>query len=297
MRGAPILVPPFSSVWAILIGIDGYKTDALGGCVSDGRLMEDYLTNHAAVKKTRIQRLLGPSGENAATPSDSLPPTRKNIIDTLQSLANNDRIMHGSDILIYYAGHGASYPGPAGTTETLCPIDRDAKTGCHDISDRQINEILYQISCRKGHRITVIFDCCYSGGTTRGNSNSHQEQFRFRGVPPLPDVSANSTLRTADEDLNLLGSDRSVLASGWRAIMDSHVILAACVDTEHAREKGNGVFTVALLEALKSNLLTRQSTYIDLLNALSVDGQKPVLAGKHKNSQLGDLKEILDPRY
>ncbi|KAK0476227.1 caspase domain-containing protein [Armillaria luteobubalina] len=195
-----------SKVWAVLIGIDGYKTAPLSGCVSDARLMEDYLTSVQQVKKDHIQLLLGPLGENAGIPSDSLPPTRKNIIDTLLSLANNNRIERGSDIIIYYAGHGASRPSPTGSVEYLCPIDRDSETDRLDIIDRQINEILYKISLSQGNRITVILDCCYSAGATRANDLGGKS-YRFRSVPPLPGVSVDYELCAANEDMRLSGSD------------------------------------------------------------------------------------------
>ncbi len=55
--------------------------------------------------------------------------------------------------------------------ETLCPIDRDTLDAngvlIPDISDRELNTLLTQISREKGHRITVILDCCHSGGVSR----------------------------------------------------------------------------------------------------------------------------------
>ncbi len=49
-----------------------------------------------------------------------------------------------------------------------------------DISDKEFNSILSQISCSKGHHITVILDCCHAGSITRGIN----KQGAHRVLPP-----------------------------------------------------------------------------------------------------------------
>ncbi len=54
-----------------------------------------------------------------------------------------------------------------------------------------------------------------------------------------------------------------------------------------ARRGYNGIFTWAVIDALKSGNLSEQSTYIDLLCSLPVRlGQTPVVAGKNKSDRL-----------
>ncbi|KAK0471262.1 peptidase C14, caspase domain-containing protein, partial [Armillaria novae-zelandiae] len=163
---------------AALIGIDEYGRNSLHGCVSDARSMEKYLVEDLGVLKDRIQLLLG--SEDHASPHDPMYPSRKNITDMLLGLSTNDNVQHGDNILIYYAGHGSCYSHYEDDEdedededeiheyiEALCPIDRDAldENGKRvpDISDRELNTILSQISLAKGERITLILDCCYSG--------------------------------------------------------------------------------------------------------------------------------------
>ncbi|KAK0462287.1 uncharacterized protein EV420DRAFT_1221412, partial [Desarmillaria tabescens] len=115
--------------------------------------------------------------------------SRTHIIDALLSLMNNKEIEKGDNIIIYYAGHGSSYEysghlnakkpddgaeisfGSVGCIEALCPINRDTCDAngntVPDISDRELNMILTLISRSKGHHITVILDCCHSGGVSR----------------------------------------------------------------------------------------------------------------------------------
>ncbi|KAK0215076.1 hypothetical protein IW262DRAFT_1236235, partial [Armillaria fumosa] len=169
-----------SRFWAIVIGIDAYWFSPLHGCVSDALFMEKYLTEHLGVLKERIQRLIGMQAN--IYPGDTSIPSHVNIIRMLLSVMTNSHIKYGDNIIINYSGHGSQYScseyfynwdtgsdnGQANITgiqsiEALCPMDcntLDANgTLIPDISDREINAILSQISRIKGHRITLILDC------------------------------------------------------------------------------------------------------------------------------------------
>ncbi|PBK82956.1 hypothetical protein ARMGADRAFT_868749, partial [Armillaria gallica] len=155
-----------SQCWAVLIGIDEYRSNPLQGCVNDALLMERFLIEDLSVPKHRIQSLLG-SKKAQATHNNPTTPNRANIIETLTSLIYNTSIKHGDNIIIYFSGHGSSYSCEdycghgVGNIEALCPIDRtdENSSPVPDISDREINIILRQISHAKGHRITFILDC------------------------------------------------------------------------------------------------------------------------------------------
>ncbi|KAK0443302.1 caspase domain-containing protein [Armillaria borealis] len=307
--------PPRTSAsrfWAILIGIDWYQSSPLRGCVSDAISMEKFLIEVLGVPKNHIQTLHGPQ---IHTPDVSTLPNRANIIRMLLSLAGNPDIETGDNIIIYYSGHGSCYQcseyyfdkdspsttvsiAGAGSTEALCPMDRDMldENGVTipDISDREFNSILTQISRSKGHRITVILDCCHAGSITRGI-----DEQGVRRVPPLSRASLEEMLVSADRTMKDFPGYRSVLAEDWCPDMDSHVVLAACREYEFAkarrvtREDGtvgfNGIFTESLIGLLKSDTLGEGSTYLDLIDALPrFTFQSPVVAGKRKNTRLWD---------
>ncbi|KAK0443864.1 hypothetical protein EV421DRAFT_2035292 [Armillaria borealis] len=253
-----------SRFWAVLIGIDGHKTSPLRGCVSDALTMESYL----------------------------------NIVSSLLSLVHNSQIELGDNIIIYFSGHGSCYSpsnldhnAGMGSIEALCPIDREdldaSGVPIPDISDREINCILKEISRSKGHHITFILDCCHSGSVTRGIDESG-----IRTIRPLPRASLKGMLDTAEEMMKSFAGYHSILAEDWCPDMTSHVVLAACKEYQFAREvKGkdgfNGFFTQALLRTLRSNDLTEQSTYIDFIRALPcATYQSPVIAGRHKDARL-----------
>ncbi|KAK0227333.1 caspase domain-containing protein, partial [Armillaria nabsnona] len=155
-----------SRVWAVLIGINAYPSSSncslLHGCVNDVEKMEEFLTKDLGVPEGHIQCLLTVT-----------TPTRKNIIDTLLGLSTNLQIRQGDNIIIYFAGHGSSYDlsgfykaddiSAVGSIEALCPVDRRTASATDlcipDISDRELNIILAEISREKGNHITLILDC------------------------------------------------------------------------------------------------------------------------------------------
>ncbi|KAK0224535.1 caspase domain-containing protein [Armillaria nabsnona] len=300
----PLQTVERSRFWAVIIGIDAYQSYPLRGCVSDALLVEKYLKEDIGIPQERMQLLLGSQG---ASSEDPLFPSRINIVKTLLSLVDNPQIEVGDNIIIYFSGHGSGYSpndyhfgdaedshslgGVDHSIEAICPIDRDAidSSGLRvpDISDREINSIFQQISRSKGHRITFLLDSCHSG--------THVRCFPEPGtrtVPPLPRASLRRMLYVADENLSRYPSYKSILDSDWRPDMSSHVILAACKEYQIAREVEsetgyNGIFTRAIIDALRSGNLSEKSTYIDLLCSLPVRrGQTPVVAGKNKSDRL-----------
>ncbi|KAK0227235.1 peptidase C14, caspase domain-containing protein, partial [Armillaria nabsnona] len=213
-----------SRFWAVLIGIDTYPSSPLRGCVNDANKIAQYLMEDLGVAEDHIQRLLSantplhmPHTSNtfigtinngvqrlfdwsSMTTShiDCMSPTRANIIASLLRLSTDSRIKEGDNILIHFSGHGSKYfcsdyppykatSAGTGTIEVLCPIDRDEGHGgmVPDISDREINVILSEISRTKGHRITLILDCCHSSGLTR----VAQGEEGVRAIRPLPSSS------------------------------------------------------------------------------------------------------------
>ncbi|KAK0447081.1 caspase domain-containing protein [Armillaria borealis] len=293
-------------IWAVLVGIDGYASYPLRGCVADALTMEQYLVKDLLVPRERIQTLLGPAND---TPTDmSSIPSRVNILSLLLSLTVNPDIEHGDPIIIFFAGHGSRYPlsdedddpdfdedeHSQKFVEALCPVDRKTIDSSGrlipDITDRELNTILAQISRTKGHRITFILDCCHAGSVTRTSSPG------VRTVPPLEHVSLKNMLLAAEDSLRDLPGYRSVFADDWVPDMDSHVILAACMGNEVAKAKWvrkmgaevwGGVFTNLLVKTLRSGVLGEGATYVDLIKALPrLHFQTPIVAGGHENTRL-----------
>ncbi|KAK0451921.1 hypothetical protein EV421DRAFT_1073263 [Armillaria borealis] len=298
-----------SRVWAVLIAIDGYLTYPLRGCVADALTVEQYLVKDLLVPRERIQRLLGPTGDTSTDISSI--PSRANTISLLLSLTTNPKIEYGDPVVIFFAGHGSRYPWSDDDDdpdfdedlddecsqkfiEVLCPMDRNTLDSSGvpipDITDRELNSILTQISRTKGNRITFILDCCHAGSVTRTLNPG------VRTVPPLERASLKDMLLAAEEALRDLPGYRSVFAEDWVADTDSHVILAACTGDELAKAKRvkkkgaevwGGVFTSELVKALRSGKLGGGATYVDLIEALPrLHFQTPIVAGGQKDTRL-----------
>ncbi len=255
--------------------------------------MEKYLTTYLRVPRDRIQLLLG-SKEHTSV-DNPMYPSRAHIISMLTGLITEDKIVNGDNIIIYYAGHGVAYDnGDLDFVEALCPIDHDAVVT--DISDREFNCILTEISRAKGHRITVILDCCHS--------NSISRELPTPGARTIP----RTKCATAFHNMLLAGEQTmksypkyrpgSILATDWDADMDSHVFIAACEDHQLAYEEeitnedGTvvehvGIFTNSFVRALQSGYFNEGSTYEGIINALDFSPrQTPYVAGTRKDTRI-----------
>ncbi len=70
----PLKTVERSRFWAVIIGIDGYKSSPLRGCVSDALLVEKYLMEEIGVTQERIQGLLGSQDTSSDGPSSRPAP-------------------------------------------------------------------------------------------------------------------------------------------------------------------------------------------------------------------------------
>ncbi len=263
--------------------------------------MERYLTEDLGVPSDRIQLLLG--SKEHLSPGDPMNPSRRHIIGTLLSLITNSQIAHGDNIIIYYSGHGSYYPHHTQEDdepeyiETLCPIDRDTlgENGkpIPDISDRELNTILTLISRAKGNRITLILDCCHSGGVCRDVPEPGA-----RTSPRMVQATLEDMLVVGKKNLQHYPGYRSILAKDWLPDMNSHVVLAACRDYEYAKAKAVkradgtvagyiGIFTDSLVRVLRSGHCKKETTYAELVHYLDkTSHQTPVVAGEYKYARL-----------
>ncbi|KAJ7481035.1 caspase domain-containing protein [Mycena galericulata] len=283
---------PRCPFFAFIIGIDQYLSNAipnLRGCVNDAQTMRNFLTNRFHIPEAQIAFL---ANEDA---------TRKAILEKFQThLIDNPSIEKDDTIILYYAGHGSrtkgpdSWPSVDGKIETLVPHDERGKTSqgdaIHGIPDRTINILLSQLATAKGNNITVILDCCHSGGGTRGTSPSILPVPRFvETLLPIPD--------NLDRTLWASRSGHVDLPPGISyKFMHSHVLLAACRQQQRAREclsaagEPCGFFTSSLIKALRG-VGPNRITYPDLVELLpTLPDQNPQCEGANKDRFVFDVE-------
>jgi hypothetical protein len=162
--------------------------------------------------------------------------TRANILAQLNSAV--DAAKPGDVFLFYYSGHGSTAPNslstePGHLDQTIVPAD--AIDDVPDIHDKELAHI-FNRAVTKGIHVTAIFDCCYSGGLSRG---PYSDQSGDRSV--LPDIHTAA-----------VGSDACGPPEARGALF-----FAACQDDEEAQEtpeqsRYDGVFTRAVATEMQT---------------------------------------------
>ena len=109
----------------------------------------------------------------------------------------------------------------------------------------------------------MILDCCHSGsGTRKGTA----DEITVRGmtITESPPSDIDHDLLTAEP-----ATRGSSTAAGFaRKGLNSHVLLAACTQKEHAREQsGRGNFTKAILQTIEA-IGADKLTYASLLERM-----------------------------
>ena len=197
----PDQIPP-ANYHALLIGVDGYRRAALGGCVNDIDAVERVLLSAgmgAVSERMRIRRLASPvsgASRNAAT----APPATLDNVRTALTALGSPEVSAGDRVFIYYAGHGARVPvtGASGRRfhrEALVPVDYDADPQQPRLLyDYELNALLQKIVART-RSVTLVLDCCHSAGATREGAASRDRQPRYidlSNLPALPDPAPAS---------------------------------------------------------------------------------------------------------
>jgi len=267
-------------------------------------LLRSYLIQYLGVSEGHISFLTNAS--------------RQEMINVLYNTRDNMDINEGDHVLIHYSGHGSTYDAAAcfedphagaGSIEALCPVDRGLGSGAFfavvsrqpspDISDREFHLILSEMRSERKVNITVILDCCHSGGTTRafamGGDVMGDRVPRMRGLPPLVDRDIIKRMFDLADQHPRRHSTISTTSESWA--LDRHnistcVLLAACQDTELAAEcimdkRPHGSFTAALMRVLRSEE-GKRLTYSSLIKKIGHlrTNQKPRVDGDKKDSPL-----------
>lgn len=226
---------------ALIIGIDTYEetpqTPAafaqrgeaeragwknLHGCVNDARAMKQLIMARYGFMEQNIDTLM----DRAAT--------HESILNALHNLIGKCQPQAGDVVFIYYAGHGSqvrnsrSYDG-TGQDQTMVPSD------LYDIRNKELAPLFNQF-LDKGVMLTVIYDCCHSGGLSR---SSLPVQYVTRQAPPLS-FDANDGSRSVNiEERGALVYSAAQRDQAAKEAVDADGIT-------------HGAFTLALMHAIHS---------------------------------------------
>ena len=144
---------------ALMIGIDSYpkiRGADLAGCVNDVALMKSILEDQFDFAPENIRTILDRQA------------TRRNIKAGFEAFVAS---VQPDDIaVIYYAGHGSRMRDPRAPREIIeSMVSHDSGRAPHlnrDVLDREVDGWVRAINAKTPH-LTLIFDCCHSGGVTR----------------------------------------------------------------------------------------------------------------------------------
>jgi len=268
---------------------------SLSGCVRDVQHVEGFLRGTLKVPAARIRKLTSTDTGNPEPPEPSKDrPSYENIVQSFAELAK--RAESGDQVYIHYSGHGGrsvtAYPslkGKDGVDESLVPLDIGHSEARY-VRDLELAALLKKLT-DNGLLVTIILDCCHSGGATRAIRNN----VGVRGVSfvdstrrPPGNVTIPDELLSAWKDQK---STRGMsVQSGFLREPKGYTLLAACRPSELAYEfafdgnERNGALTYWMLDTFGA--LTPDMTYKDLYNRIlaKVHGQfelqTPMLAGE-----------------
>lgn len=166
--------------WFLLVGIKFYspgtirppKAANLSGCISDVTLFSTYLTRTRNFSPSQIIILTSststssPSTQTEPLEPPHLHPTAANIRKSFENVIENGKA--GDNFVFYYSGHGwrvktiyPEYKGKDDWDEALLPCD--IRHGGGFVRDLELAWYMRRMT-EKGLVVSVILDCCHSGG-------------------------------------------------------------------------------------------------------------------------------------
>ena len=164
--------------YALLIGIDYYLPNtlnypSLNGCVQDVIHVKKLLQQKLALPNKHIITLLAPNEaftlSHAFSPQNNQFPTYNAIVKAFDRLLT--MAQPGDFFYLYFAGHGAQAASllqeDKETDEVLVPMDI-GNTEARYFHDVELAYLLKKME-EAELVVTVIMDCCFSGGATRGS--------------------------------------------------------------------------------------------------------------------------------
>jgi hypothetical protein len=297
----------------LLIGVDRYPPgfNSLRGCVNDIDAIEQLLCEAPGVgipkEQIQITRLIAPHANYVSTsPFPTESASKANIVAALKRLAG-PAVKPTDRVLIYYSGHGdeVQWKGSTVWHEALVPHNGETIEYLFDV---EVNALVGAIA-QKTDDLTVILDCCHSGGATRDLDGITPEgTLRFLGHKAEPvDAPDLTTLELSSE------MSRGML----RAREPAYLVVAACQPDEKAGEgahpvgaPSHGVFTQSLLSLManRSPAERAQLRWADiwptlLARASERNGvlrqrpQHPWLIGRSERKVFGGPWEPMDAGY
>lgn len=280
--------------WAVIIGINYYpgtNDRELEGCINDAKSMELYF-------KEAMGEALHVVVLTASTPSihGDPPPEDTNAWPTYERVMSNltkiiDGAQRGDRVYVHYSGHGTRVSDKCALVLLECD-GRELRYLRLGVLVRQLEKMV-----EKGLRVTLVLDCCFSGGMIRSHNHS-DFNIRFLDYDTLAHIDpTHEPDVTSPYDSNTL---RDASIDAWPVDPKGYMVLAACAPEENAFEieiagTKRGVLTYFLHDTLikmptKGVNITHNSMHEHLSTSIHAHWprQTPMRHGKSGFTLFGD---------
>lgn len=254
---------------AVVVGINGYPTAPLSGCVNDA---------HDVIE--RIVALGAPPNQINAL-YDTLA-TKTAIMEALRDMISEAQ--DGDHLLFHYSGHGSQVPTtdvdePDGFDECLCPVDFTFADTSTALRDNELAAVLASVPYNVA--MTVVLDSCHSGD--------------FRRVPGAP--GKKRAFPMPPEILSALMRSGGRPRPKKRADSPNTVVVSACQSYETAADtvfdnRPNGAFTYYWLREV-ANRGAIATAVTDVQSSLAAFGMHPMIDGSTQILQPAPF--LIDP--
>lgn len=257
---------PGKTLYAVLIGINGYQRSPLEGCINDVLAVSDYFA--------RLCQAQAPDGGEPIqwnplyllAPLDGMEaeilreegisyqePTRENIIKAFDHFqgANPQRGDYG---LLYYSGHGSYIEtpevfadiSPMGVLQTMVCFN-NRESGQHDLLDKELGYLIARALHDKtpyegkagappGVHFLSIMDCCFSGSNTRSDEEDIRARMDGAGLSISKEDQILGFTRTGNEFYLPFRKGQERVQPGG-LVHGRYVNLSGSRDSEKSHEK------------------------------------------------------------
>ena len=252
------------NVHALIIGIDAYPYSPLSGCVHDSEEIANYLDQTIPKDQLILHHL------------KDTDATKDNIVQKFKEL--NEAAKEGDQVFIHYSGHGSRerandewFKTSDGKTEVIVTVDSMTEDYQLDnpLADKELRWLIHNLAKTKAD-ITLLLDCCHSGGGTRDTPGRNIIS-RFTNNNNNRGRAENNYIFSKNDDVmsRLDGGEKfeDIVSIG------KHILLAGARNNQTAKElpvdgKQWGIFTYNILDVLKSS--KGNISYSDLVKRASV---------------------------
>ncbi|KAL8366253.1 hypothetical protein RB595_004835 [Gaeumannomyces hyphopodioides] len=284
----------------------------LRGCVNDVLAVEHYLLNTLQVPPQNIVKLLAPNPGRGThgwpLPATWIEPTYDRIVHELRKVSGDAKsgkesgTRAGDLVYVHFSGHGArattvfahlrgcggaragmAVPGTA-DDEDHALVPSDVLYGGHYLRDLEI-AVLMQDMVEAGLVVTVVLDCCHSGGAARHGGDGRLDE-RVRGIKGVYDSHHDPAYVDVPDEVTMGRIAFWANKPSWLDEPQGFVVLAACLAQKKAFETSDGAhgaLTKCLLDVLQLGSLGMSAQAIYETASSKVHegrlGQTPYLVG------------------